>query len=306
MNGRYPDWAVDGADWPNRAASSFVDAAGYRWHAQRMGPKKGQKNAQQKDRRPIALLLHGTGAATHSWRDVMPLLGAAFDVVAPDLPGHGFTHANMAQRVSLPGMAASVSALCDAMGVQPDLIVGHSAGVAVGMQMALDRGWAVPIIGFAPALLPFPGLAARIFPSLAKILFVNPFVSTIFARMAGSPNDTRKFLERATGSRIDADTARYYARLFRHSGHCDGAIRMMANWQLEPLRDRLGDVTAPVLLTHPLCDSAIPRSAVYDAAARMPDCTVQDLPALGHLAHEEDPAGAVAIIMAFAQAQGLI
>jgi magnesium chelatase accessory protein len=62
----YLDWAKDGADWPNREASRFVDAAGMRWHVQVMGQG------------PVLLLLHGTGASTHSWRDVMPLLRAPF------------------------------------------------------------------------------------------------------------------------------------------------------------------------------------------------------------------------------------
>ena len=94
MSRRNPDWAVDGADWPNREASRFVAAGGYRWHVQHMGQG------------PVCLLLHGTGAATHSWRDVMPALATRFTVISCDLPGHGFTHANFGQRVTLPAMAA--------------------------------------------------------------------------------------------------------------------------------------------------------------------------------------------------------
>ena len=52
--GYYLDWATDGRDWPNHAASRFVEAAGMRWHVQVMGSG------------PALLLLHGTGAATHS------------------------------------------------------------------------------------------------------------------------------------------------------------------------------------------------------------------------------------------------
>ena len=62
---RYPDWATDGRDWPNREASSIVREGGYEWHVQMMGSG------------PVCLLLHGTGAATHSWR-TMPskIIGA--------------------------------------------------------------------------------------------------------------------------------------------------------------------------------------------------------------------------------------
>ena len=285
---RYPDWGREGADWPNRAASRFVEADGYAWHVQEMGSG------------PICLLLHGTGAATHSWRDVLPLLAQHYRVIAIDLPGHGFTRPNHGRRVTLPGMAASVGALLDALGVVPDLIVGHSAGVAVGLQLLLDRGWAMPVVGFTPALMPFPGLAAQLFPSLAKILFTNPFVAIIFARLASGPGETAKFLRRATGSALDGAGERYYQRLFSKSGHCDGAIRMMANWRLEPLRDRLGEIAAPVLLVHGARDKAIAEEAVLAASALIPGCQTKRV-ALGHLAHEETPAEAVAIITAFAR-----
>ena len=88
------DFARDGADWPNREASRFVEAGGLSWHVQVMGQG------------PDLLLLHGTGGATHSWRGLAPLLAQHFRVVAPDLPGHGFTTARRAPDLSLPGMAA--------------------------------------------------------------------------------------------------------------------------------------------------------------------------------------------------------
>lgn len=288
MSGRYPDWATDGKDWPNRVASSFVRAGGYEWHVQMMGDG------------PVCLLIHGTGAATHSWRDVMPLLAKHYTVVAMDLPGHGFTKGS-GKSPTLEGMASSVAALLDELELSPDLIVGHSAGVAIAAQLLLDRKLQIPLIGFTPALMPFPGLAAKIFPSLAKILFTNPFVAIIFSRMAQAPGQTAKFLARSTGSKIDAAGAKYYTRLFSKSGHCDGAIRMMASWRLEGLGAKLGNLTSPVLLVSAAKDAAIPKAAVTQAVALIPGCETQELAALGHLAHEEDPAQAAKIIAEFAK-----
>lgn len=291
MSGRYPDWAKDGKDWPNRDASSFVRAGGYTWHVQQMGPEAPDA--------PVCLLIHGTGAATHSWRAVMPLLAKHYRVIAIDLPGHGFTKSGMSGNVTLAGMAASLATLLAEQYRTPDLIVGHSAGVAIAAQLILDKDWNVPLVGFAPALMPFPGLAARIFPTLAKMLFTNPFVSIIFSRMAQAPGQTAKFLSRSTGSQIDADGAKYYTRLFSKSGHCDGAIRMMANWRLEALGARLGELRSPVLLVHPTKDAAIPKSAVTDAARLMPHCKMIEMPGLGHLAHEEAPELAGKIVTEF-------
>ena len=293
MSRRYPEWTIDGQDWPNHPASRFVEADRYKWHVQRMGPKKAGA--------PVCLLLHGTGAATHSWRDLMPLLARDYDVIAVDLPGHGFTRPTTARQVSLPKMAASVGLLLEELEASPAIIVGHSAGAAIGLQLMLDKCWKIPLVGLNPALMPFPGLAAKLFPQLAKMLFTNPFVSRIFARWARYPGETDKFLRRSTGSRIDAAGALYYGRLFSHSGHCDGAIRMMANWRLEDLQRRLPHIDTPVMLVHGQRDSAIPGSAVQKAADLIPRGAVEEVGNLGHLAHEEDPERLAGIIRKFAQ-----
>lgn len=290
---RYPDWNSDGADWPNRETSRFVRAGGYEWHVQQAGSG------------PVCLMLHGTGAATHSWRDLMPLLAFHYTVVTLDLPGHGFTKSVVGGKVSLDGMATSISELLEHIGLKPDLIVGHSAGVAIGARLLMDRGWTIPLIGLTPALMPFPGLAARLFPQLAKMLFTNPFVAIIFSRMAQAPGQTAKFLARATGSKIDAAGDRFYTRLFSKSGHCDGAIRMMANWRLENLRDQLPKLSSPTLLIRASQDAAIPKTAVEDAAALIPNCTLEVIEKLGHLAHEEQPKQVADSIVQFAKSQGI-
>lgn len=292
MSRRYPNWDVDGVDWPNRDVSRFVRADSYQWHVQDMaGP-----NASA----PVCLLIHGTGAATHSWRNVMPLLAKTHRVIALDLPGHGFTRPNHARRVALPQMARSVGLLLDELDVQPDLTVGHSAGAAIGIELLCQRGWQTPLVGLNPALMPFPGLASRLFPALAKVLFTNPFVAQIFARMARAPADVDRFLRRSTGSVIDRRGVELYQRLFARPGHCDGAIRMMASWDLERLKRQLPRVAAPVLLVHAENDAAIKGSAVERAAELIPGCELKQVETRGHLAHEEQPEQIASLVADFA------
>lgn len=279
------DWTRDGADWPNRAASRFVSTPGLTWHVQVTG------------RGPAVLLLHGTGSASHSWRAVLPALAETCTVIAPDLPGHGFTRGRPPGGLTLPGMAEAVAALTAALGLTPTGLVGHSAGAAIALQMTLGPGGAVPVLGFNPALLPFPGLAARLFPAFARLLFVNPFVPRMLAGIARVPGETERFLLRATGSTIDAAGLACYARLFGHAGHCAGAIEMMARWDLAALARQLPAIAAPVHLVHSRSDRAVPLAAVEEAAGLLPQASLEVVPGrLGHLAHEERPDLAVAAI----------
>lgn len=281
-------WSVEGRDWPNRTASRFVDTPRLRWHVQVMGDG------------PVLLLLHGTGAATHSWRDFAPLLAERFTVVAPDLPGHGFTTGRPAGGLAMPAMARAVADLVAALGLVPTAIVGHSAGAATAARMILD-GLAAPaaFVGLSPALLPFPGLAATLFPGLARLLFVNPFAPHVFAAMARGPGEAGRFLERATGSRLDAAGVDLYRRLFATSEHCAGAITMMADWDLATLARDLPRVRTPSLFVHGDKDAAIPLDSVERAAALMPGGQVEVLAGLGHLAHEEQPARVAPLVRAF-------
>ncbi|MFW2348987.1 alpha/beta fold hydrolase BchO [Qipengyuania sp.] len=285
-------WDREGRDWPNRETSRFIEAAGLRWHVQIAGSG------------PVLLLLHGTGASTHSWRDMLGPLAQRFTVIVPDLPGHGFTSGRLSKGPTLPAVADAVRCLVEELGEQPALVAGHSAGAAIALQMTVRSS--CPTIGFSPALMPFPGLAARLFPALAKVLFVNPFVPSIFARMARGSGETERFLHRATQSRIDATGLRCYATLLGNSEHCAGALAMMANWDLAALANRLPTIDAPVMLAHGTHDSAVPLSSVEDACRLLRDCRLVGFEGLGHLAHEEAPRRAVELVQDFAAQHAIV
>lgn len=286
------DWSREGLIWPHREASHFVAAGAARWHVQRMGSG------------PPLLLLHGTGASVHSWRGLMPLLAQSHDVIACDLPRHAFTAGHDAFAMSLPAMAREVAGLLAALEVRPAAIIGHSAGAAIALQLALDHGFQGPIIGLSAALRPFPGAMAQIFPAIAKTLFVNPLVPRIFTGSIDLVGGAERFLWRSTHSRIDRAGLACYARLLKHPGHAGGALAMMANWDLPALRLRMGEVRNPVLLLHGTKDPAIPPDWARDAAGWLPDARLELLPALGHLAHEEAPEQAAAHIAAFLAGHG--
>ena len=183
--------ARDGRDWPNTDASQMVEAGGLRWHAQRMGA--GRK----------MLLVHGTGASTHSWRALAPLLAERFDILAPDLPGHGFSDSLRSGVASLPAMSKALHQLLETLDFQPDIVVGHSAGAAILARMCLD-GMIAPklLVSLNGAFLPFEGLAGQLFPPMARLLFLNPIAPRLFAWSADKAAVSR--LLRGMGSVIEA------------------------------------------------------------------------------------------------------
>ncbi|ABD08705.1 Alpha/beta hydrolase [Rhodopseudomonas palustris HaA2] len=287
-------WSRDGADWPHRDASRFVEAGGFRWHVQQMGPADA----------PALLLIHGTGAASHSWRGLAPLLAAHFRVVVPDLPGHGFTQSPRAHRLSLPGMAGDLAALLRVLGVSPQIVVGHSAGAAIAARMCLDGSIAPRLlISLNGAFLPYGGPAANIFSPLAKMLVLNPFVPSFFAWQAGSRAAVERLIGN-TGSTLDPVGIRLYGKLVGNSAHVAAALRMMANWDLEPLLRALPGLKPQLVLVAADGDRAIPPSVARKVQEIQPKAVIERIPGLGHLAHEERPDLIAALIERYSRPAG--
>lgn len=303
-------WQRDSADWPHREYSRFVAAGGVHWHVQQLGTTSAAG--------PVALLLHGTGASTHSWRDFAPLLAPHFTVLMIDLPGHAFSGLPAAAQMSLPGMARAIGALMHTLGVAPALIVGHSAGAAIAAQMALagaaqEQGQAqVPghvrpraIASLNGAWLPLGGVSGRVFSPVAKLMALNPLVPRLFSWLAQDASAVARLID-GTGSQIDAVGARQYGRLVANPGHVAGALQMMANWDLAALQVQLPALAVPVLLLTGSNDRTVPPAQALQVAGLLPGARVQRLAGLGHLAHEEQPALVARAVLEFAREQGIL
>jgi magnesium chelatase accessory protein len=291
---RAPDWETDGLDWPNREASRFVEAGGLRWHV------------QVKGRGPVLLLLHGTGASTHSFRDLLPLLARDFQVVAPDLPGHGFT-ARPADPagLSLPGMSAGIAALLGALALPPQIAVGHSAGAALLCQMQLTGQLrSKALVSLNGALLPLPGLRHPAFTPLVRSVVSGEWLPRLFARRMESPQEVDRLLER-TGSVLDPRGRELYGRLSRNPAHTGSALAMMGHWDTRPLEAGLPSLDVPLLLLVGAEDRMILPGVALRVRALAPRAELLQISGLGHLAHEEAPQLIADEIVRYARAHGV-
>lgn len=272
-----PEWRVEGKNWPHRECSRFVERAGIRWHVQIMGSG------------PALLLVHGTGASSHSFRALMPLLASRFTVVAPDLPGHAFSLAPSRFQPTLPGTAAALAELLAELAVSPQVAIGHSAGTAVIVRMALD-GALTPrlIVGLGAALLPLRGVATSLFAPAARLLSQSALAAQFIALRARDRGNVDQ-LVRSTGSTLDRHGVELYQQLGRHSGHVAAVLAMLAVWDLAPLFAELPALKLPLLLLAGEVDRAIPVTQLREVAERTKEARLVVVPRTGHLLHEEQP-----------------
>ncbi|MGZ5365290.1 MAG: alpha/beta fold hydrolase, partial [Mycobacterium sp.] len=105
---------------------SFVEANGVRFHVTEAGPPDG---------RPV-LALHGWPQHHYEWRDLLADPPPGMRIIAPDLPGYGWS-GPPPHRWAKEDVATDVLALLDVMGLDRVLLVAHDWGAAVGYLMVL-------------------------------------------------------------------------------------------------------------------------------------------------------------------------
>jgi magnesium chelatase accessory protein len=291
-----PDWLSQRAQWPHSHCSHFIKTPRMNWHVQIMG------------RGPVALLLHGTGASTHTWREVAPLLAPHYTLVCPDLPGHGFSSALQGGEPSIRSVYEELASLLKSLERKPQLLIGHSAGAAVAAQWCLSHplspGDGLPaLIALNPAWLPLPGLAQWLFPVTAWMAAFNPLSGVMVSHQARR-NGAVERLMATTGSRLDEKGLACYRYLLSQAAHVRGILQLMAAWNVKDVADRLHEVKNPVLVQVGQRDLTVPAHLGRRASDVLPQATLSELPGLGHLAHEEAPAKSVESWLAWLKTLG--
>ncbi|MBV9874597.1 MAG: alpha/beta hydrolase [Verrucomicrobia bacterium] len=88
---------------------------------------------------PVILLLHGYPTSSHMFRHLMPRLASSFRLIAPDLPGFGFTEVPAARqyRYTFANLAATTDAFVGALNLSRYAIYAFDYGAPTGFRLAL-------------------------------------------------------------------------------------------------------------------------------------------------------------------------
>ena len=299
-------------DWPYTHASQFISAADLTWHVQITGLTSKQTTTKV----PVLFFIHGTGSSTHSWANLIPYLEQSFKIICIDLPGHGFTEMPCSKKLSLPNVADMVQHLLEKMDVKPDMVIGHSAGAAVLTQMCLNQSsqhrstqhqsiQPKALISINGALLPLSGVAAHIFSPAAKLLANIAFVPNFFTKRAKDPNVAKRMVKQ-TGSKLSDQDIEKYHHLLSSPKHVNAALQMMANWNLETLGKEFPKLETELHLMACENDQTISINESRRVHKWMVTSFLHEIPALGHLGHEEEPATFAKLILEIAEKHKLI
>lgn len=266
-----PSW------WPNRGDSQFIRTPPYGWHVQRIGTTG-----------PKILLLHGTGASTHSWAPMISFLKNKAQLCAIDLPGHGYSNTPPIGKSTLANCTHGAGILLQNLDFVPDVIVGHSAGAAIAVSLAPDFVTAPKVICVNAAFGQFSGLAGVMFPYFAKIAAAAPFSARLLALAAQDASRIKRLLD-GTGSNVSDESLRAYSTLFQSKDHIQGTLQFMAEWDLGAFLDDLGQTKSAITFLTGQRDKTVPPHISRHWANTIKNAEIFEIPELGHLMQEEAP-----------------
>jgi pimeloyl-ACP methyl ester carboxylesterase len=88
---------------------------------------------------PVVLLLHGFPSSSHMYRDLIPRLATQYRVIAPDLPGFGFTSVPDGRNYtySFDALAETMAAFVDQLGLKRYALYVFDYGAPVGLRLAV-------------------------------------------------------------------------------------------------------------------------------------------------------------------------
>jgi len=310
---------IDGHDWGRRSVrwtgvrSRVVSVSGRRGHLMRIEAEPGVPPGAS-----VHLLIAPMGMGGWSWIDVMRPLAAFGPVVAPDLPGSGWTRPRRGA-TDAEGSARFVSDLMEALGLERAVVHGYSGGALVALLLAdLAPARVERLVLVAPpiAAVPETGVRRRRWQLLGRLaLWVAPPVLRLIARasiraMAAvwrrwreDPSDPG--LARIIG-RVGGDPRRispemidlvldeldgFRAFPWRSDSGVMGwisAARAMTVGQ-RAVGEAVDRVSVPTLLVWGDQDRVIPRVIMDDLVARRPDWSLHVLESVGHLPPWEVP-----------------
>ena len=266
------------------ADSQFIEVNGIEVHYKQYG--QGE---------PFMVLLHGFGASTYSWREVLSPLSQLGTVVAFDRPAFGLTERPMPGEwqgespYNLDSQVELTVGLMDALGIRQAILVGNSAGGTTAMATALKYPERVMgLVMVDAAIYGGGGAPAWIRPLLRTPQFdrLGPW----FARsIAGEQGDA--FIEAAwhDPSKLTDEIRQGYRKPLQ-AANWDRALWELTKASRESgLATRFQELTLPVLVVSGDDDRIVPTADSVRLASELPNAELIVFPACGHVPQEECP-----------------
>ncbi len=217
------------------------------------------------------LLHHAAAGNLHRWRAWIPTLARQHRVLRFDMRGHGRTPPPPGGRFSLPGLAADIASVMDALDIGQVHLVGASAGGIVSLRYALD---------FPDRLRSLTLVAST--PRLAQ---TGSGIDTGVWRRTLEESGTKAWLlsdaQKRFGPKADPGLVEWYAAEGEKTP-AEVVLALQDCLLREDLTSLLPQISVPVLILASSQDEITPLEIQHLMAQQIPQTTLQTFDGVGH------------------------
>lgn len=273
--------------------SWFTTVDDVRIHYQEAGDEKA----------PPLILIHGFISSNLVWNEVfLPLAKAGFHVIAPDLPGYGYSDKPRDGEYTIAAQARAVLGLMDRLGIEKATIVGASYGGAIAAMMAIDcpeRVARLVLVGAVSNDEPKKKLLLR----LARVPILGDITTPLFL---GSRWVLRKRTEqvyRRLGYPLDERKLEARHHLLATANTHHAMIRTVRRWSANRISRDAHLIRQPTMLVWGEEDTHIPISQAFKLRDAIPNSRLIVFRRCGHLPPTESPEKFVEVVADFCKAE---
>ncbi len=242
---------------------------------------------------PAIVFLHGWGAFKELWWSTLRDLGCDYRCFAIDMPGHGESRLGRADQIER--IATLVADFCTDLGLTSIILVGHSMGGSVAVELTLHYPHLVQRLALIDA-----AVDAYRMPAYTR-LYLLPAIGWPVFRITQAIG--RAF--RPIGQRIPHDHGGGWIRPWvRRASYLatfdpEGLYRILRSLFATRADERLQQIRVPTLVLTGQFDSLVPPSHARRLAQDIPGARYVVLPASIHNPMDERPGAFTRALRAF-------
>jgi len=277
----------------NPECSWFTHVNGVRIHYQEAGDEHA----------PTIILIHGFISSSLIWSStLLPLAGAGFRVIAPDLPGYGYSDKPTGAEYTIGSQAESVIALMNRLGIGRAIIVGASYGGAVAAMMALDHPERVDKL-ILVGTVSNDDAKNKLLLRVSRFPIVGDIVTPLFLGSRWVLRKRMQAMYRRLGRPINERMVASRHHLLATANTHRAMIRTARHWSANRIEREASLIRQPTMLVWGDHDDHIPLAHAIRLRDSIPDARLIVFRNCGHLPPAEYPEKFVEAVANFCRAQ---
>ena len=249
----------------------YLQVGGFATYVQHTGPSTLPNRPPVQEAGETVVCLHGAGSHGEFFMETLGALEGRHGVIVFDQPGHGRS-GSLDSLGSVQKMAEFTLELCDVLGLERPVLMGHDMGGAVALQMALNQPerFRALIVAACGGRIDVPDETLEQARRVSEGKERRPFDPSNF-----SSGTAPEVMKKAFMWGLKTDPRATY-----------GDLLACRDWNVD---EALGSIRIPTLVTHGSDEHEIIQTQAARLAETVPEARLEIIPGAGHALLPEAP-----------------